>query len=226
MGKESGQAVATTQDSRQHRLLPALFAHDARRTEPAENGVCNANGNQVCLCAVKEREKERGLSRIIAAFRAPLLRYAARMLGNTTMAQDAVQNTWVKLARREPPLQALDDETRNWLFLVVHNEGLNLVRAEERRGRIHAAYAAEQETMALPDTGTEEREATVLSCLPVLPPLQRQIVLLRLQQGLSYDDIAAIVGETTSNVGSLLHRAIKTLAAEVKRHNGEDNVPV
>ncbi|MCL1921314.1 MAG: sigma-70 family RNA polymerase sigma factor [Kiritimatiellaeota bacterium] len=167
-----------------------------------------------------------GISRVMAAFNAPLLRYAARLLNNATLAQDAVQNAWVKLARREPPVQAPDDEARNWLFRVVHNEAVDIVRAEERRSRLHAAYAAEQEAAAqpLPETGTDEREALVLSCLPALPPLQRQVVLLRLQQGLSYNDIAAIVGETSGYVGNLLHHAIKTLAAEVKRREGEDNV--
>jgi len=175
--------------------------------------------------AVKEKTREsNGVSRVMAAFSAPLLRYAARLLNNATLAQDAVQNAWVKLARREPPVQEPDDEVRNWLFRVVHNEAVDIVRAEERRSRLHAAYAAEQETAALPDTGTDEREALVLSCLPALPPLQRQVVLLRLQQGMSYNDIAAIIGETPGYVGNLLHHAIKTLAAEVKRHEGEHHV--
>ena len=78
----------------------------------------------------------------------------------------------------------------------------------------------------MPGTGADEREALVLSCLPALPPLQRQVVLLRLQQGLSYSDIAEVVGETSGYVGNLLHHAIKTLAAEVRRREGEHHVPL
>ena len=181
------------------------------------------------LSAVSEKErKQGGLSRIMTAFSAPLLRYAARLLNNTSLAQDAVQNAWVKLARRAPPPEAPCDEIRNWLFRVVHNEAVDLIRAEERRRRLHEAYAAEQDTAtrgAL-DTGADEREALVLACLPALPPLQRQVVLLRLQQGLSYNDIAAIVGENSSYVGNLLHHAIKSLAAEVRRREGEHHVPL
>jgi len=161
---------------------------------------------------------------VMAAFNAPLLRYAARLMNNVSLAQDAVQNAWVKLARREPPPKDPDDEVRNWLFRVVHNEAVDMIRAEERRRRLHEAYTAEQdpfapETGALPDTGTDERETLVLACIPVLPPLQQQVVLLRLQQGLSYNEIAAIVGENSSYVGNLLHHAIKTLAAEVRRRD-------
>ena len=181
------------------------------------------------LSAVRAKATESGgFSRVMAAFNAPLLRYAARVLNNVTLAQDAVQNAWVKLARREPPVQAPNDEVRNWLFRVVHNEAVDIIRAEERRSRLHASFAAEQDVAAdgLPDTGADEREALVLSCLPVLSPLQRQVVLLRLQQGLSYNEIAAIVGETSGYVGNLLHHAVKALAAEVKRREGEHHVSV
>jgi len=170
--------------------------------------------------SVKEKETEGGnLARVMEAFNAPLLRYAARLLNNATLAQDVVQDAWVKLARRKPPVREPTDLVRNWLFRVVHNGAVDMVRAEERKSRLHAAYAAEQDE-ALPDTGVDEREALVLACLPTLPPLQRQVLLLRLQQGLSYTDIAAIVGETSSYVGNLLHHAVKALAAEVKRREG------
>lgn len=157
---------------------------------------------------------------MIAAFQMPLLRYAARLMNNATLAQDAVQNAWVKLSRRVPPVEEPSDEVRNWLYTVVHNESVDIIRAEERRRKLHESYSAEQDTTCMPDTGLDEREEMVLSCLPVLSPLQSQVVLLRLQQGLSYEDIAQIVGEKPSYVGNLLHHAVKILSDEVKRKEG------
>lgn len=164
---------------------------------------------------------QKGLTRVIAAFQLPLLRYAARLMNNATLAQDAVQNAWVKLSKRVPPVEEPSDAVRNWLFTVVHNESVDLIRSEERRKRLHKAYSAEQEVMALPETGLDEREALVLSCLPALSDLQKQVVLLRLQQGLSYEDIAQIVGEKPGYVGNLLHHAVKILSEEVKKKEGE-----
>ncbi len=162
---------------------------------------------------------------MIEAFQAPLLRYAARLLNNVTLAQDVVQNTLVKLVRRVPPAEAPTDEVRNWLFKVAHNEAVDLIRSEERKKRLIGNYAQQQacETDGglCCDTGTSEQEQTVLACLTALPPLQKQVVLLRLQQGLSYEQIGEIVGEKSGYVGNLLHHAVKTLAAEVKRHEGE-----
>jgi RNA polymerase sigma-70 factor (ECF subfamily) len=163
----------------------------------------------------------------MAAFQMPLLRYAARLMNNATLAQDVVQNVWIKLSKRVPPVEEPSDEVRNWLFTVTHNESVDLIRAEERRRKLHEAYSAEQGTEALPDTGLDEREAVVLSCLNVLSPLQQQVVLLRLQQGLNYEAIGEIIGEKPGYVGNLLHHAVKLLGEEVKRkEGGENGLPV
>lgn len=180
----------------------------------------------LCYCIVNGSGKEHaGLAAVIGAFQAPLLRYAARLLNNVTLAQDVVQNTLIKLSRRVPPPEAPTDEVRNWLFRVAHNEAVDLIRAEERKRRLHTAYAEQQDCETEGglcfDTGASEQEQAVLECLAVLSPLQKQVVLLRLQQGLSYEQIGEIVGEKSGYVGNLLHHAVKALAAEVKRREGE-----
>jgi len=184
--------------------------------------------SMLCYFHVSDRGKEQGgLAAVIGAFQAPLLRYAARLLNNVTLAQDVVQNTLVKLARRVPPAEAPTDEVRNWLFRVAHNEAVDFIRSEERKKRLHETYAQQQDCETGGglsfDTGTDEREELVLDCLSVLSPLQKQVVLLRLQQGLSYEAIGEIVGEKGSYVGNLLHHAVKALAAEVKRREGESS---
>ncbi len=178
--------------------------------------------SSVCYSIVNGSGNGRsGLTAVIVAFQAPLLRYSARLLNNVTLAQDVVQNTLVKLSRRVPPAEAPTDEVRNWLFRVAHNEAVDLIRSEERKRRLMASYAEQREAETdgglFFDTGANEQERLVLSCLEVLPALQRQVVLLRLQQGLSYDEIGEIVGEKSGYVGNLLHHAVKALAAEVKR---------
>lgn len=166
-------------------------------------------------------KEQRGLTSVIGAYQASLLRYAARLLNNVTLAQDVVQNTLIKLSRRVPPPEAPSDEVRNWLFRVAHNEAVDLIRAEERKRKLLTAYAEQSDSETdgglYLDNGANEQERRVLECLGVLPELQKQVVLLRLQQGLSYEQIGEIVGEKSGYVGNLLHNAVKALAAEVKR---------
>jgi len=60
-----------------------------------------------------EHQTADGVEAAVNAFQAALLRYAARLLNNVTLAQDAVQNAFFKLSRREPPPDGPSDEVRN-----------------------------------------------------------------------------------------------------------------
>lgn len=64
-----------------------------------------------------------------------------------------------------------------------------------------------------PAAQAEQRDAaqSVLRWLDLLPPKQREVVRLKFQAQLSYEEIAAITSLSVSNVGVLLHTAIRTL---------------
>lgn len=168
--------------------------------------------------------RQGGMESVIDAYQAPLLRYAARLLNNATLAQDVVQNVLVKLFRQWQPGQQPDAHLRNWLYRVVHNEAVDVIRSEERRKRLHGEHAVAFDLVenggSQTDSPPDEREALVLRCLGVLDPAQRQVVLLRLQQGLSYEEIAAVTGLSSGYVGNLLHFAVKRLAVAVQRMEG------
>ncbi len=169
-----------------------------------------------------QAHRHSGMESVIDAYQAPLLRYAARVLNNATLAQDVVQNTLVKLFRQWQPGMQPGAQLRNWLYRVVHNEAVDAIRAEARRKRHHEAQAtaivlAPAASVAGDPAVPEEREALVLQCLGKLEQAQQQVVLLRLQQGLSYEEIATITGHSSGYVGTLLHLAVKRLAAEVRR---------
>ena len=170
--------------------------------------------------AAASARRQIGMEAVIDAYQAPLLRYASRLLNNGTLAQDVVQNVLVKLFRQWQPGMQPDARLKNWLFRVTHNEAVDQIRAEARRRRLQD----EQEVEIDRSTGgvhvdptPDEREAMVLECLDALDANQRQVVLLRLQQGMSYEEISAITGQSVGYVGNLLHFAVKRLAVEVRR---------
>ncbi len=161
-----------------------------------------------------------GMEAVIDAYQAPLIRYATRVLNNATLAQDVVQNVLVKLFRQWQPGMQPDARLKNWLFRVTHNEAVDQIRGEARRQRLQGEQEVEVDCSTggvHEDPTPDERETMVLECLNVLDVRQRQVVLLRLQQGMSYEEISAITGQSTGYVGTLLHHAVKRLAAEVKR---------
>lgn len=164
--------------------------------------------------------RQMGMEAVIDAYQAPLIRYAARLLNNASLAQDVVQNVLVKLFRQWQPGMQPDARLKNWLFRVTHNEAVDQIRGEARRRRLHEEQGVEIDCATggvHVDPTPDEREAMVLECLEVLDANQRQVVLLRLQQGMSYEEISSITGQSVGYVGNLLHFAVKSLAAEVRR---------
>lgn len=165
-----------------------------------------------------------GMEAVIDTYQTPLLRYAARLLNNATLAQDVVQNAFIKLFRQWQPNMHADERLKSWLFRVVHNEAVDMIRAEERRRRHqegHVALRMDETSGGLTrDAGADERIATVLSCVGSLPPAQRQVVLLRMQQGMSYEEISAVTGKSIGYVGNLLHKAVHQLSGQVRKMEG------
>lgn len=167
--------------------------------------------------------RQAGMQAVVDAYQAPLLRYAARLTNDAALAQDVVQNVLVKLFRQWQPGMQTGAYLKNWLFKVTHNEAVDHIRAEARRRRLHDEHAVEVDVATggvHADAPADERTALVLRCLGSLDPAQRQVVLLRLQQGMSYEEISTITGQSVGYVGNLLHFAVKRLAGEVRRLEG------
>ncbi len=150
---------------------------------------------------------------LMQAYEAPLLRYATRLLGNPAAAQDVVQTALIRFVGHWQGDWQPSDALKNWLYRVTHNEAVNHIRRESRRQDLHEKAAAEQVITAGEGTdSTAERQALVLSLLHKLKPHERQVVLLRLQEGLSYAQIADVTGRSQGNVGNILHHAVIRLA--------------
>ena len=170
-----------------------------------------------------ETRRREHLEAVVDAYEAPLLRYAARLLNNAALAQDVVQNVLVKLFRQWPVGMQADPRLKSWLYRVTHNEAVDLIRAEERRKRLHVRQA---EDAACGDGGLhrdappDERVSEVMRHLDLLALPERQVLLLRLQEGLSYEEIAAATGHSSGYVGSLLHHAVKKLSARLRCEEG------
>lgn len=158
---------------------------------------------------------------IVAEHEAALLRYASRILSNPFAAQDVVQDVFIQLCQKWKHGWQPSTHLRNWLYRVTHNEAVDHIRRESRREALHAKVVQEGDGEAFsPDTDpVEERRAQVLKALKRLHPREQQVVLLRLEEGLSYARIAEITGRSEGNVGNILHHAILKLSSGLTRES-------
>src|SRR3954454_24576729 len=67
---------------------------------------------------------------LLRRFERPLLQYATRILGDSDLARDVVQETFVKLQNENR--EQLDSAPAKWLFTVCRNGALNICRKEKR----------------------------------------------------------------------------------------------
>lgn len=151
-------------------------------------------------------------------FEAPLVGYALGLTGELESARDAVQDTFLRLC--EQPPGAVDGHLAQWLFTVCRNRILD-VRRKDRR--MTALTEVELEHRATPDptpaeaADTRDRARRVDDLLASLPPNQREVVRLKFQHQLSYQEIAHVTSLSVTNVGFILHTALKTLRGRMEQ---------
>ena len=168
---------------------------------------------------------ESEIEAVMATYEQPLLRYAATLLPNPHAAQDAVQQTFIRLCSFGFPLPFDPPALRAWLYRTTAHAAIDLLRAEKRRAALHEKVARERPPLGAsvsPDSDPDDPRLTRLrSALDRLSEPERQVVLLRLQQDLSYKEIAAVVGRPIGSVGRLLHEAVQKLTRWVNAKTPE-----
>ena len=146
---------------------------------------------------------------------AEVYRYAYAVLGNHADAEDVTQTTFLNAYR------ALEQGVRprkptNWLLTIASNAIKQRFRQEQSRPR----QVEFDERIAQAGTDDEDDEGPsvgeLLTALSKIPPQQRQAIVLREFEGRSYNEIAEILGISTSALETLLFRARRSLAEELQ----------
>lgn len=158
---------------------------------------------------------------LVKAYQAPLLRYASRILCDLSAAQDVVQNAFIKLFKSWKEELEPSPKLLSWMYRVTHNCAVDYLRKESRRKNLHTRVSEEEEAIILPDRGEafriSEEAAQAVKALHNLSLREQQLVILKIYEGKSYREISEIAELTVSNVGYILHYAMKKMADELKK---------
>ena len=151
-------------------------------------------------------------ARRVCALERPLVTYAARILGDADRAGDVVQDVFLRLCRQDQ--SQIEPILAQWLFTVCRNRALDVCKKENRMSRLsdrQAADAASREGDHAAAAQQRDEARAAIAMLEQLPPNQREVIRLKLQNDLSYREISEVTGHSVSNVGYLLHVGLKTL---------------
>lgn len=140
------------------------------------------------------------------------MRYLTRLSGDSDVAADALQETFVRFIENPPRTV----NAKAWLFTVATNVVREQGRTTSRRRALLEGAprdALHGDATPGPDTAVERVEARerVALALASLSDRDRTVLLMR-EEGFTHDLIAKAVGTTTKSVGTVIARALRKLA--------------
>lgn len=163
------------------------------------------------------------IEELFAALESPLLSYALRLIGGREAAEDLVQEAFMKLHAQFEEVR----EPRRWLYRTVHNLALNHRRDNAKLVSLNPPPDASDpsdstdvtDESPLPDEQIARIEGIglVRLGLAALDERSRELIRLKFNEDLSYQQISERTGLKTGHVGYLLHHALKTIAAELAK---------
>ncbi|HEX2392778.1 MAG TPA: sigma-70 family RNA polymerase sigma factor [Solirubrobacterales bacterium] len=155
------------------------------------------------------RRAAEGDSRAFAAiyrrYHQDLYRYCTAILGDGHDAQDALQNTMLKVMRALPD-ERREIRLRPWLYRIAHNEAIDLVRARRSAQPLDPGLEAPG---AAPAERAEQRASLhrLLVDLEDLPQRQRGALLMRELGGLTFAEIGSALGASEAVVRQTIYEA-------------------
>ena len=165
------------------------------------------------------------IQELFTALEAPLLHYALRLTGERGPAEDVVQEAFMKLHAQFEEVR----EPRRWLYRTVHNLALNhrrdtaklvaLLPSDPSDSSDRSDLSDPSDPQPLPDEQIARWEniGLVRLSLESLDERSRELIRLKFNDELSYQQISERTGLKTGHVGYLLHHALKAIADELAK---------
>jgi RNA polymerase sigma-70 factor (ECF subfamily) len=156
-----------------------------------------------------KRGDSRAATRLVGRHSQALARFAASS-GERDGIEELVQDTFVRAFASLDSFRC-ESTLRTWLFTIERRLMLDRRRAERRSRETVPVEESDNvsEYGALDSLIAEETQERVRRSLVALSPTQREVFTLRVQQGLSYKEIAKVVGSTEGAARVHYHNAIE-----------------
>jgi RNA polymerase sigma-70 factor (ECF subfamily) len=166
------------------------------------------------LLAAAQDGSETAFARLWRDGNPALLRYL-RVLAPEA-AEDIAAETWVQVVRGLPRFRGDEQAWRAWLFTTSRRRALDERRRRSRRPAVPLDDVPEARLPEASDAAGLAMEhlstRAVLMLLAGLPPLQAEVILLRVVAGLDTESVARMVGRSPGAVRVAAHRGLRRLA--------------
>ena len=169
----------------------------------------------VVVLPVQTKSGRPSLAALFEAEESGLLRFAFAIVRRRSVAEDLVQETFLRLHQ----VWSEVENPRAWLYRSMRNLALNHLRDRKPESELKEDTAAADSQPPAEVLGRNEAVGMMRLLLAEMSEEDRQLVQLKYNDDLKYQEISQRTGLSVSNVGYRLHHVLKSLA-EALRHAG------
>jgi RNA polymerase sigma-70 factor (ECF subfamily) len=142
-----------------------------------------------------------------------LLYFAIGIVHSRIVAEELVQEAFLRLHK----VWGQVDNPRGWLYRSIRNLALNHLRDTRKEVQLDEERFAQDERLPRELLGRTEAIGTMRMLLAEMPEDDRNLVRLKYNDGLKYQEISRRTGLSVANVGFRLHHALKCLLDGLRR---------
>lgn len=161
------------------------------------------------LRAYVDRRDGEALGALVRRHQAEVFDLVRRILRRDDLAEDATQETFVRLVRSAASWRG-EGTVRVWLLRTAVNAARNVIRGESRRAK-HEGTAGERPRTTVPSAEAGAVHAELRAAVAELPEDLQLPVVLHYFRGLSHAETADVLGAPTGTVAARIHRAKERL---------------
>ena len=154
-------------------------------------------------------ENEAAFSTLVSRHQRPLLNYFARM-GASTAGEDLAQETFIRLWNYRKKYKPSAKFT-TFLYTLARHVWLDSVRRQVRFRLFSDRYREEVPAFTDGGIGSVRKQIDIQAALEQLSPKLREVLILSVHQGLSYEEISVILSIPVGTVKSRVFNALATV---------------
>jgi RNA polymerase sigma-70 factor (ECF subfamily) len=178
--------------------------------ERAVNGVSSRSApsaeTELELITQAQQGDRQAFGELVRRHREGVVNVVYRMCGDANLAEDAAQEAFIRAWQHLPGYRP-QSPFRNWVYRIATNVALDMLRRERETVDIDALSLAASDGGPEATVEGRERGEQVRQAVLALPPASRAVLVLREYEGLSYREIADMLGIPIGTVMSRLSYA-------------------
>lgn len=170
--------------------------------------------------AIQKGDKQ-AYSHVVNRYQGKIYAYVMRLTNHRDEAYDITQDVFLKAYKH---LHRFDTDRKfsSWIYRIAHNESVNWlkkktrVKMESLESHVENGYQLEGKTDIHAEMIRKQEQHVVRKAIASLPEKYRKVMVMRYAEQLSYQEIAKKLDKPINTIGTLINRAKKRLASEMK----------